>query len=67
MPMEKLTSLVKMQIDDGASWEFETVSVDVEYVYDYCYSMTDYGKLCVGIIDENSLQAATDKLKATIG
>lgn len=67
MPMEKLTSLVKMQIDDGASWEFETVSVDVEYVYDYCYSMTDYGKLCVGIIDENSLQAATDKLKETIG
>ena len=67
MPMEKLTSLVKMQIDDGASWEFETVSVDVEYVYDYCYSMTDYGKLCVGIIDENSLQAATDMLKETIG
>jgi len=67
MPTEKLTDLVKMQLENGGSWEFETASVEVEYVYDYCYSMTGYGKLCVGLIDEASLKAATDKLKATIG
>lgn len=67
MPTEKLTDLVKMQLENGGAWEFETTSVEVEYVYDYCYSMTGYGKLCVGIMDENSLKEATNKLKETIG
>ena len=66
MPMEHITSLIKMQLDDGASWSFETVSVGVEYVYDYCYSMPGQ-KLCVGIIDEGTRVNAIAKIKETLG
>lgn len=66
MPMEHITALAKMQIDDGASWDFEMISVGVEYIYDYCYTMMDYGKLCVGILDEATRQEAISKLKATL-
>lgn len=66
IPMEHITSLIKMQLDDNASWSFETVSVGVEYVYDYCYSMPGQ-KLCVGIIDEESRTNAIAKLKEVLG
>lgn len=66
MPMEHITSLIKMQLDDNAKWTFETVSVGVEYVYDYCYSMPGQ-KLCVGIIDEETRLNAIAKLKEVLG
>lgn len=58
---EDITNLVKMQLNDNAGWTFETASVDVEYIYDYCYSMPGQ-KLCVGIMDEASRKSCTDKL-----
>lgn len=67
IPTEHITALAKMQLEDGASWDFETTSVGVEYKYDYCYSMMDYGKLCVGVMDETTRQEAISKLKATLG
>lgn len=66
MPMEHITSLIKMQLDDGASWSFETVSIEVEYIYNYCYSMPGQ-KLCVGIIDEETRANAIAKLKEVLG
>lgn len=65
MKTEDITKFIKMQLSDGTSWEFETASVEVDYVYDYCYSMPG-SKLCVGIIDENSRKSATDLLLSVI-
>ena len=65
MATEEITSLVKMQLDDGASWSFETVSVGVEYEYNYCYSIPGI-KLCVGIVDEASRTAAVAKINEVL-
>ncbi len=65
MTTDDITKLVKMQLNDGAAWSFETASVAVEYDYDYCYSMPGT-KLCVGIMDEKSRQEATDLIKNTV-
>lgn len=65
MPQEAMTELIKMQIDDGSAWSFETASVAVEYDYDYCYSMPG-NKYCIGRMDEESRQAATDLIKSTL-
>lgn len=65
MPQEAMTDFIKMQIDDGSAWSFETASVAVEYDYDYCYSMPG-NKYCIGRMDEESRQAATDLIKNTL-
>ncbi len=65
MSMDEITNLIKMQIESNASWTFETASVEVEYVYDYCYSMPSQ-KLCVGIMDEASRQEAINKINAVM-
>lgn len=65
MATEEITSIVKMQLDDGASWSFETVSVGVEYEYNYCYSIPGI-KLCVGIVDEASRTAAVEKINEVL-
>ena len=65
MSMDEITNLIKMQIESNASWTFETASVEVEYVYDYCYSMPSQ-KLCVGIMDETSRQEAINKINAVM-
>ena len=62
---DEITSLVKMQIDTNASWSFETVSVEVEYVYDYCYSIPSR-ELCVGLMKEASRQEAINKINAVM-
>ena len=62
---DEITNLVKMQIDTNASWSFETVSVEVEYVYDYCYSIPSR-ELCVGLMKEASRQEAINKINAVM-
>lgn len=65
MSTDEITDLVKMQIDTNASWSFETASVEVEYIYDYCYSMPSQ-KLCVGVMNEVSRQEAISKINAVM-
>ncbi len=65
MSRDDITNLIKRQIDERASWSFETASVEVEYVYDYCYSYGSH-KLCVGLIDEESRQDAVNKINAVL-
>ncbi len=61
MSMDEITSLIKMQIDDGASWEFESLSLETtNSTSTTCYSLSG-PSLYVGLIDEESqaeIQAA---------
>ncbi|MFR1517200.1 MAG: LCP family protein [Clostridia bacterium] len=65
MSMEDITGLVKMQIANNVPWTFETASVEVDYIYDYCYSMKSQ-KLCVGVMKEASRQEAINKINAVM-
>lgn len=65
MSMDDITGLIKMQISDNASWSFETYSVEVDYIYDYTYSIPGLS-LCVGIMDEGSRQTAIDKINTVM-
>lgn len=58
---DDITGLVKMQLSDGASWQIDNFSIDVDYTYDYCYSMPGM-KLCVGIMKEESRLQAVEKI-----
>lgn len=49
---EDIKGLVKMQLNDGASWDIETVAIRVDYKNDYCYALG--AKACVGIMQEES-------------
>lgn len=63
MTQEDITNLIKMQLNDNASWSFETASIAVDYTYEYCYSISSQ-KLCVGIMNESSRQEAINKINA---
>ncbi len=65
LSMDQLTSLVRMQLDDGASWTFETYNVTVKGGSDYCYSYRGR-KLYVGYINYDSVDAAVDKMLAVM-
>lgn len=65
MSMDDITNLIKKQISENASWTFETTSIDVEYTYEYCYSMRGQ-KLSVAIMDESSRQEAVNKINAVL-
>ncbi len=53
---DELTSLVKMQLNDGASWEFESMALtNTGSSSSTCYSLPG-PSLYVGIIDEDSRQ-----------
>ena len=59
---DELTSLIKMQLDDGASWTFESMALEnIGSTSTTCYSL--YGpSLYVGLVDETSRQAIEDAL-----
>lgn len=62
---DDMTNLVKMQLSDRASWQIESFSINVDYKYDYCYSMPGM-KLCVGVMSEQSRQQAVNKINSVL-
>ncbi len=45
--VEDMEAVVKMQLDDGASWEVESIQVDGAGAWDYCYSLGDANDVMV--------------------
>lgn len=62
---DDITGLVKMQLTDGAKWDIQMAAIEVDYTYDYCYSMPD-SKLCVGIMNEESRLEVIDIINSVI-
>lgn len=62
MPMDKITDLVKKQIDDMAQWNITSISLDgsngSEYTYSYSWQL-----LYVMIPDESTIENAKAKIK----
>lgn len=65
MSMGKLTSLIKKQIDDNASWNISSVSLNGSDAQEYTYSYSAE-KLYVMIPDENSVNEAKAQIKNII-
>lgn len=64
MTSDELTSLIKMQLADGASWNFESMTlVNKGSTSTTCYSLSGPA-LYVGIVDETSRQEIEDALAA---
>lgn len=64
MTSDELTSLIKMQLADGASWSFESMTlVNRGSTSTTCYSLSG-PSLYVGIVDETSRQSIEDALAA---
>ncbi len=62
LSMDQLTSLVRMQLDDGASWNIETYAVKTNGGSEYCYSY--HGKkLYVGYINWDSAKEAGRRMR----
>lgn len=62
LSMEQLTALVRMQLDDAASWNIETYAVKTTGGSEYCYSY--HGKkLYVGYINRDSAAEAGRKMR----
>ncbi|MGN0165196.1 MAG: LCP family protein [Lachnospiraceae bacterium] len=62
MAMDDITSLIKMQLDDGASWSFESMTLaNTGSFSTTCYSLSG-PSLYVGIINETSRQEIEDAL-----
>lgn len=62
LTMDQLTSLVRMQLDDGAVWNIETYTVATKGGMNYCYSYRG-SKLYVAYIDEKSADEAGSKMR----
>ncbi len=65
LTMEQLTALVRMQLDDGASWTFETCAIKTNGGSDYCFSYRGR-KLYVGYINYASVSEAVEKMLAVM-
>lgn len=65
LTMDQLTSLVRMQLDDGASWNIESYAVKTTGGYEYCYSYHGR-KLYVGYINWDSASEAGRKMRAVM-
>lgn len=63
--MDQLTSLVRMQLDDGAKWSIDTYDVQVKGSTEWCYSYKGK-KLSVGFINKDSAATATKKMRAVM-
>lgn len=65
LSMDQLTSIVRMQLNDNASWNIETYSVKTKGGMEYCYSY--HGKkLYVGFINWDSAAEAGRKMRAVM-
>ncbi len=65
LSMEQLTAIVRMQLNDGASWNIETYSVKTTGGSAYCYSY--HGKkLYVGYINWDSAAEAGRRMRAVM-
>lgn len=62
LSMDQLTSLVRMQLNDGAKWSIDTYAVVTKGGMNYCYSYRG-SKLYVGYIDKNSAITAGNKMR----
>ena len=58
--VEDMEAVVKMQLDDGASWDIESIQVDGTGSWDYCYSLGDAND--VMIPDWSTVDTAKAKL-----
>ncbi len=61
-PLFKATKLVVGQITSQAEWEAESIQVDGEGGWDYCYSLGESND--VMYVDQDSVDAAKEKVKA---
>ena len=65
LTMDQLTSLVRMQLNDGASWTIETYAVTTTGGSAYCYSYHGR-KLYVGYINQSSAAEAGRRMRAVM-
>lgn len=63
---EKMTSLVKMQLNDMAKWNIETYNVSGKGAMDYTYSYPNQ-KLYVMYPNDNDVETAKAKIKEVLG
>lgn len=64
IPADVISDLVKMQIEDGANWEIETMNLTGTGASEYCYSLGS--KKYVMIADENSKAEIVSAMEAII-
>jgi anionic cell wall polymer biosynthesis LytR-Cps2A-Psr (LCP) family protein len=62
---EKITSLVKMQLDDMAKWTIDTYNVSGSGKMDYTYSYPNQ-KLCIVEPDYETVNTAKQKIKEVL-
>ena len=60
-----ITSIIKKQINDGASWDISFINLDGTDAYEYTYSHSAT-KLYVMIPDEESVKNAQAELQKTL-
>ena len=65
LSMDQLASLVRMQLDSGASWSVETYAVSASGGYEYCYSYRGE-KLWVAYINWSTAREAANKMRAVM-
>ena len=66
MSSDKMTDLVKMQLNDMAKWQIETYNVSGKSTMDYTYSYPNQ-KLSVVKPDYSTVEGAKKKIKEVLG
>lgn len=64
MPYDEIAELVKMQLEDGSSWEIESVNLTGTGSSQYCYSLGS--NAYVMYVDEDSLAEIVAKMEAVL-
>ncbi len=67
MTKEEITAIVKMQLDDGATWNYASAAAEMGNTsnFRYCYSYTG-SKLWVSCITEESVAEAADLMERVL-
>jgi LCP family protein required for cell wall assembly len=62
--VDDMESIVKMQLNDNAQWDIESIQVDGSGAWDYCYSLGDANDVMVP--DWSTVDAAKEKLNKVL-
>ncbi len=59
---DQISDLVRMQLEDNASWNIVSYEVSGDVDWDYCYNMGDYASIV--LLHEDSVSEAQDLIRA---